>query len=620
MNYLDFESVRLKLLELLNDIEKYLTEEQFKERILAARNRLSHEKMNVLIVGEFSRGKSTFINALLRAPVLPSKVNPTTATINLIEFDNDKKIEIFYSDGKKEEINLPDEKINKFLDNYVTTENKNASKITQIKIKFPGNPQLSNCLIVDTPGVNDLDEAREDITYKYLSQADACIVILDSQQPLSESERRFLKDKVLSKDIQRLLFVINRLDEIPRPNSQPDQNISDRLIAYVKKLIIENVPSLENPEVYAVASKAALKARFTKEENNNWDEVFNNFENKLIEFVSLNATKRRFPDHINSFFLIVQDGISSIHQRIELIKMSGADLEIELKKLHDKQIWLQAKLQALSAIIEREKLILTRNLSQTISEKLSNLKNNLLSIARNCSNDGDLIILKSKLSTGIRDVVENISDIALDFNENISLKLKEHFYDSLQSDSTNTNLVSLSNMIKKSTNLSGVTLDTFSSKNIEINKWQTVGTSFVLAGALGHVGSILLGPIGIAAAIIGSVAISNKMEDKRRVAAWEQIRSQTIANVSNQLNQIIDNIEKASKDIAEKECRDIEKIFRDQSLSKINIISSVINEQKRFLSDKSLDIETQKNNLEKDRDFLGLILNELNKLQEKLPL
>lgn len=620
MNQSKFDLVRKKLLNMLDELSLYLLDEQFKVRIQAARNRLGHEKMNVLIIGEFSRGKSTFINAILGTPILPSKVNPTTATINLIEFDSAKKIEIYYRNGKQEEIDLPDEKINKFLDNYVTTINQEANQISQIKIKYPGNPRLSDCLIVDTPGVNDLDDAREDITYKYLSQADACIFILDSQQPLSESERRFLKDKVLANDIQRLLFVINRIDEIPKSNGLTDKNTIERLINYVKKLIVENTNLSEAPEVYAVSSKQALKGRFKENERNEWNDVFDDFENKLVEFVSLNATKRRFPDHINSVTLIANDGINNIEERLQLIKLSGSELEIEIKKLHDKQHWLNTKLQTLSSIIEREKSVLSRNLNQSISDKLSLLKEKTLSSTKLCSNDGDLINLKSSISQGIRDIVENISEIVLEFNENVSIRLAGHFSEPLSNNHVNTSLTNMVNKIKIGTNISGFNFNTFSGKEIKINNIQTIGTALVLGGALGHVGAILLGPVGIAAAIISSGLIANKFEERQKAAAWEQVRLQTIANVSNQINQIIDNVERTSKEITEKEGINIERIFRDQAMAQINSIDIVIDEQKKLLSDKSIDINEQKLILMKNKDLLLKISNDLQSLGENLHL
>jgi len=79
-----FQRAQSKLSSILDRAVELTNSEELKERVAAASHRLGHEKLNILVVGEFSRGKSTFINALIGLAVLPSKVNPTTATIYLI--------------------------------------------------------------------------------------------------------------------------------------------------------------------------------------------------------------------------------------------------------------------------------------------------------------------------------------------------------------------------------------------------------------------------------------------------------------------------------------------------------------------------------------------------------
>lgn len=618
-NKQDFEIIRLNLIEIINQLERLLKESSFNERLISSRNRLNNEKMNVLIVGEFSRGKSTFINALLRSPVLPSKVNPTTATINLIEFGNEKKIQIFYRDGKIEELNLPDDKINKFLDSYVTTINKDANNISQIKITYPSNLNLSNCVIVDTPGVNDLDEAREDITYKYLSQADACVIILDSQQPLSESERRFLKDKVLGKDIQRLIFVINRMDEIPKPNSDPDPSVMERLTSYIRNLITENLPDLSSPEIYAIASKPALKARFKEGEINPWAKVFDLFEKNLINFITLNATKRRFPDHIKGITKIIQDGLNNLNEKKYLLNLSDTELKQELNKLNEKRLLFEFQLQSLSSIIERDKTELIRNFKHVIGDNLVNLKHELLDYTKHCSTDSDLINLKSRMAKGIRNIVENITEVVDEFHRDLNKKLKSHFSDALEN-STEISNISINDKLFNISNISGVVLDSFSDKEIKTSSdFQKIGRTVVFSAALGHAAAAIIGgPVGIGAAIFGGIIISKKIEEGKKVEAWQQIRQQTIANITTQIDQIIDNVNKNSLEIAEKESKDIENSFKEQILARIDSIKSTLEQEKSVLLNKNTNLKNQIQEITENKMNLESLLNKVTQIGESL--
>ena len=66
--------------------------------------------------------------------------------------------------------------------------------------------------IVDTPGVNDINEQRAEITYGYLPRADAAVFLLDATQILTASERQFLEERILRSTRDRLIFVVAKAD------------------------------------------------------------------------------------------------------------------------------------------------------------------------------------------------------------------------------------------------------------------------------------------------------------------------------------------------------------------------------------------------------------------------
>ena len=58
----------------------------------------------VAVMGEFKRGKSTLLNALLGAPVLPADATPTTAAVSRITYGQKERAVLFFRDGSSEEI------------------------------------------------------------------------------------------------------------------------------------------------------------------------------------------------------------------------------------------------------------------------------------------------------------------------------------------------------------------------------------------------------------------------------------------------------------------------------------------------------------------------------------
>ena len=81
-----------------------------------------------------------------------------------------------------------------------------------IDIRVPAPFLADDLTVVDTPGVNDINEQRADITYGYVPRADAAMFLLDATQILTASERQFLEERILRSQRDRLVFVVTKAD------------------------------------------------------------------------------------------------------------------------------------------------------------------------------------------------------------------------------------------------------------------------------------------------------------------------------------------------------------------------------------------------------------------------
>ena len=165
------------------------------------------------------------------------------------------------------------------LQKVVSRENPNVQDINMVRIWYP-NPFTGNGIIlVDTPGVNDPDMWREEITYQYLATADAVIMLLDPMQPLSASEVEFLCSKILGQSIANLFFVVNKIDDV---------SFSDRLSA--KKRIEEMLGKYLGYDVsstlFPVSSKQALQAKLNGDDAMLKTSGFPTFETALLNFLA----------------------------------------------------------------------------------------------------------------------------------------------------------------------------------------------------------------------------------------------------------------------------------------------------------------------------------------------
>ena len=217
------------------------------------RQLVQDERFSVVVIGEFSRGKSTFINALLGAALIPMDVLPETAVIHALHYGEEPALTVVRRDGSTEKGEASSEYLQQFV-----VGNQDVDAVSYIKIAYPADFLAGNVLLVDTPGVSDMDEQRAEITYGFLPQADVVIVLLDATAPLKKTEKDFINQRVLPQGIRRVIFVANKADHID-PEEVPD-NYAEILQKRLDKAFGE---SLEG-ELFLVSAKLALDSALQK--------------------------------------------------------------------------------------------------------------------------------------------------------------------------------------------------------------------------------------------------------------------------------------------------------------------------------------------------------------------
>ena len=125
--------------------------------------RSENKSFSVAIVGEFERGKSTFINALLGRDILPSNIMPCSATLNRITYGLTPSVKVIFKDGTEEKVAIAQ------LENYVTklTEESEemATNVKEAVVSYPVHYYQNSVNIIDTPGLNDQSSMNSEKSY-----------------------------------------------------------------------------------------------------------------------------------------------------------------------------------------------------------------------------------------------------------------------------------------------------------------------------------------------------------------------------------------------------------------------------------------------------------------------
>jgi len=176
----------------------------------AAEATLDRTTFHLAVLGEFKRGKSSLVNALLDIDALPTDILPSTAVLTVVEYSEEEACRVTWNDGRTETWPVTREAMER-----LTVEGDLVAEEIRHAVITLNLPLLKDRLVlIDTPGVNDLSDARAEVTYGIIPHSDAALFLLDATAPLTRSEADFLTTKVLTHKLDSLLFVLSKADRL----------------------------------------------------------------------------------------------------------------------------------------------------------------------------------------------------------------------------------------------------------------------------------------------------------------------------------------------------------------------------------------------------------------------
>ncbi len=195
----------------------------------------------VTVMGEFSSGKSTFVNAFIGHDVAPTGITPTTATINIVKYGREPGGRVLYRDGTTDALSWGD-----LFGALHALDAEQVRNIDVVEILYP-LAQLERVNIVDTPGLNSILPEHEEVARGFIGRADAVIWVFTAGQAGKASEREALAG--IREQGKRVLGVLNKMDQLAPKEI-------DELVNYVQGELGDLVEI-----VVPVSARAALERR-----------------------------------------------------------------------------------------------------------------------------------------------------------------------------------------------------------------------------------------------------------------------------------------------------------------------------------------------------------------------
>ena len=190
----------------LAELAEELGSERVKEEAEALAQRITEGRFYVACIGQFKRGKSTLLNALLDDRILPTGVLPLTAVPTIVRYGTSRRARVRFQGGTWTDI-APDD-----LAQYVTEElnPENKKGVVGVEVFSPSPLLAAGMCFVDTPGLGSVFAGNAAATRAFVPHIDAAIVIVGADPPIAGEELALAG--AIGKQVSNLLIVINKAD------------------------------------------------------------------------------------------------------------------------------------------------------------------------------------------------------------------------------------------------------------------------------------------------------------------------------------------------------------------------------------------------------------------------
>jgi ribosome biogenesis GTPase A len=187
--------------------------------------RLRERRFYVACVGQFKRGKSTLINALVGAPVLPTGIVPITAAVTVVRH-GDRLSARIRCGGRDWESCDP-----RGLATFVSEEHNpgNEKDVTAVEVFVPSPLLESGMCLVDTPGIGSVSTANSAATRAFVPHIDAALVVLGADPPITGEELTLVSE--IAQQVRDLIFVLNKADRLPANQRREAARFIERVLA-----------------------------------------------------------------------------------------------------------------------------------------------------------------------------------------------------------------------------------------------------------------------------------------------------------------------------------------------------------------------------------------------------
>lgn len=294
------------------------------KEIEKASDKLKSQRFRLAVVGEFSQGKSTLLNALLGEEIQPVREIPCSGTVTVLKYGAQRRVVCRYKDGRSQEIPF-----DQYQEKAAISEEAALGCLSDELAHFEieeiifEHPDLELCRngveIIDSPGLNEHPD-RTAITQKLLKDTDAAIFLTNASRSLTQGERDLLQDLRTQlkggKEDEPAdnLFVVGNFMDLVR-TEKGRQQVQQRIERFVQGQ--SPIITGEN-RIHFISAQATLDA-IVKGSENEYLKTFQNFTQSIEKFLTLERGSLQVKQSVTKLKGLIQACLDQLHQAEDVL-------------------------------------------------------------------------------------------------------------------------------------------------------------------------------------------------------------------------------------------------------------------------------------------------------------
>lgn len=303
------------------------------------RERLAANQFNLVVMGQFKRGKSTLINALLGCELLPTAVVPLTSVVTIVRFGETLHTVVYFLDGRQQQIDAPD------IAEYTTERKnpKNEKQVERVEIEYPAAFLRDGVRLIDTPGVGSVFGHNTDTAYEFLPQADAVLFLVTADPPISATELQFLAD--VREHAGKIFFIKNKIDHLSPADLRESLAFTREVLA--KDLHVEPAAL----KVFPLSAKWALDGRLHNDAEQLAKSRLHEVERMLGDFLMREKGALLIQNTMRRGRGLLQEAANMFELESRAIATPQAELAQKIAAFQQHQIEMQQQKDAIAHLL-----------------------------------------------------------------------------------------------------------------------------------------------------------------------------------------------------------------------------------------------------------------------------